>query len=148
MTLNTTCVNQQPLSRGISYFLFPCEQHARYQQLGWNNENQSLNRMFQDQNIALCLIIVLSCGKLIMYDVFSFFFVVQSWAVFPGPYASYQTPVTRSLLDMMTSSNGNIFRVTGHLCGKFTGHRWISHTKASDAELWCLLWSAPEWTVE
>ena len=39
--------------------------------------------------------------------------------------------------NMMTSSNGNIFRVTGHLCGKFTGPRWISRTKASDAELWC-----------
>ena len=26
---------------------------------------------------------------------------------------------------MMTSSNGNIFRVTGHLCGEFTGARWI-----------------------
>ena len=26
-------------------------------------------------------------------------------------------------LYMMTSSNGNIFRVTGHLCGEFTGHR-------------------------
>ena len=39
---------------------------------------------------------------------------------------------------MMTSSNGNIFRVTGHLCGEFTGPRWIPHTKASDAELWCL----------
>ena len=25
---------------------------------------------------------------------------------------------------MMTSSNGNIFRVTGHLCGEFTGLRW------------------------
>ena len=37
----------------------------------------------------------------------------------------------------MTSSNGNIFRVTGHLCGKFTGPRWISRTKASDSELWC-----------
>ena len=37
---------------------------------------------------------------------------------------------------MMTSSNGNIFHVTGHLCGEFTCHRWISHTKASDAELW------------
>ena len=24
---------------------------------------------------------------------------------------------------MMTSSNGNIFRVSGHLCGEFTGHR-------------------------
>ena len=45
---------------------------------------------------------------------------------------------------MMTSSNGNIFRVTGHLCGEFTGPRWIPPTKASDAELWCLLWSAPK----
>ena len=27
------------------------------------------------------------------------------------------------LWTMMTSSNGNIFRVTGHLCGEFTGHR-------------------------
>ena len=45
---------------------------------------------------------------------------------------------------MMTSSNGNIFHVTGHLCGEFTGHRWIPRTKASDAELWCFLWSASE----
>ena len=29
----------------------------------------------------------------------------------------------------MTSSNGNIFRATGHLCGEFTGHRWIPRTK-------------------
>ena len=35
-----------------------------------------------------------------------------------------------------------IFRVTGHLCGEFIGTRWIPHTKASDAELWCFLWSA------
>ena len=41
-------------------------------------------------------------------------------------------------IHMMTSSNGNIFRVTGHLRGEFTGHRWIPHTKASDAEIWCL----------
>ena len=38
---------------------------------------------------------------------------------------------------MMTSSNGNIFRVTGPLCGEFAGHRWIPLIKASDAELWC-----------
>ena len=37
---------------------------------------------------------------------------------------------------IMTSSNGNIFRVTGPSCGEFTGHRWIPLTKASDAELW------------
>ena len=36
----------------------------------------------------------------------------------------------------MTSSNGNIFRVTG-------SHRWISLTMASDAELWCFIWPAP-----
>ena len=34
---------------------------------------------------------------------------------------------------MMTSSNGNIFRITGHFCGEFTGHRWIPRIKASDA---------------
>ena len=34
------------------------------------------------------------------------------------------------------TSNGNIFRVTGPLCGEFTGHRWIPITKASDVELW------------
>ena len=36
---------------------------------------------------------------------------------------------------MMTSSNGNFFRVAGPLCGEFTGHRWIPRTKGSDAEL-------------
>ena len=38
---------------------------------------------------------------------------------------------------MMRSSNGNTFRVTGLLCGEFTGDRWIPLTKASDTELWC-----------
>ena len=38
----------------------------------------------------------------------------------------------------------NNFRDTGHLCGEFTGHRWIPRTKASDVELWCFLWSTPE----
>ena len=50
--------------------------------------------------------------------------------------------------NMMISSNGNIFRVTGPLGGDFTGLRWIPLTRASDAELWCFLWSAPEQTVE
>ena len=50
--------------------------------------------------------------------------------------------------DMMTSSNGNIFRVTGPLCGEFAGHRWIPLTKASDAELWLFIWPAREKTIE
>ena len=29
-----------------------------------------------------------------------------------------------------------------------TGHRWIPLTTASDAELWCFLWSAPEQAAE
>ena len=56
------------------------------------------------------------------------------------------SPVTGQF--MMTSSNVNIFRVTGHLWGEFTGPRWIPLAKASDAELWCFLWSSPEQTVE
>ena len=42
----------------------------------------------------------------------------------------------------MTSSNGNISSVTGHLCGEFTGKRWIPRTNASDAEL-CYLFDLP-----
>ena len=38
---------------------------------------------------------------------------------------------------MVTSSNGNIFQVTGPLWREFTGHRWIPLTKVSNAELWC-----------
>ena len=36
----------------------------------------------------------------------------------------------------------------GSLWGESTGHRWIPLIKASDAELWCFLWSAPEQTIE
>ena len=57
------------------------------------------------------------------------------WAAYYGtPYHACS-----SGKHMMTSSNGNIVRVTGHLCREFTGPRWISRTKANDAELWCFL---------
>ena len=40
--------------------------------------------------------------------------------------------------------NGNTFRATGSLCEELIDHR----TKASDAELWCFLWTEPEQTAE
>ena len=52
---------------------------------------------------------------------------------------------------MITSSNVNIFRVTGPLCGEFTGRRWIPWTKASDGKLWCFYdlrlnkWLSKQW---
>ena len=39
---------------------------------------------------------------------------------------------------MMTSSNGNISALLALVRGI---HRWIPHTKASDAEFWCFPWS-------
>ena len=73
-------------------------------------------------------------------------YTCSAWFVYPAAYPSctvrlgqYQT-----IFSIMTSSNGNIFRVIGHLCGEFTGHRWIPQKKTSDAELWCFLWSASE----
>ena len=53
-----------------------------------------------------------------------------------------------NLLNMMTSSNGNIFRVTDPLLVESTDHRWFLFTKANDAELWSFLLSAPQQTVE
>ena len=47
----------------------------------------------------------------------------------------WRRPFSMSLrlcFDMMASSNGNVCRVTGHLRGEFTSHRWIPRTKASD----------------
>ena len=35
---------------------------------------------------------------------------------------------------------------TGTLCGEFSAWRWIPFAKASDAELWCFLWSVHEQT--
>ena len=35
-------------------------------------------------------------------------------------------------ISMVTSSNGNIFRVTGHLRGEFTAPRWIPYTRSFD----------------
>ena len=49
----------------------------------------------------------------IVCDISAFEFLQKLWIV----------PNQRVI--MMTSSNGNIFRVTGHLCGEFTGPRWI-----------------------
>ena len=41
-------------------------------------------------------------------------------------------PLSFAGMIMITSWNGNTFRVTGHLCGEFNGPRWILRTKASD----------------
>ena len=69
------------------------------------------------------------------------------WKLLPWPLMSYYSDrrwIVQCRCCMMTSSNGNLFRVTGLLCGEFTGHRWIPRTKPSDAELWCFHSSAPE----
>ena len=44
--------------------------------------------------------------------------------LFPNPSGLSHWHLDNHII-MMTSSNGNIFRVTGHLCGEFTGTRWI-----------------------
>ena len=44
--------------------------------------------------------------------------------LYPGNLYVTVEPVVCNWDTMMTSSNGNIFRVTGHLCWEFTGHQW------------------------
>ena len=62
---------------------------------------------------------------------------ISDHATFKARYNTFQK---WSYILMMTSSNGNIFRVTGPLCGEVTGHRWMPLTKVSDIELWCFRW--------
>ena len=70
------------------------------------------------------------------------------WYVCCFVYWFYGTWLTANQWFMMASSNGNIFRVTGHLLGGSTGHWWILLTKGSDAEFWHFRRSAPEQMVE
>ena len=75
------------------------------------------------------------------------------YVLFPTAYLIWWlmcTPQTELVFFLNSSKshddviNENIFRVTGPLCGELTSYRWILLTKASHAELWCFLWSAPE----
>ena len=58
---------------------------------------------------------------------------------------SFKDMALMYLIYMMTSSNGSTFRVTGLLCGEFTGPWCIPRTKASDAEFWCFPWYVSGW---
>ena len=81
-------------------------------------------------------------------------------SVVPRNNSSYFAPLTETLYNpifitvmkqywvrstrqysMMTSSNGNIFRVTGHLCGKFTGPRWRGALMFSLIYVWINDWA-------
>ena len=55
---------------------------------------------------------------------------ISGWTDMTACAVPYETNID-FIYAMMTSSNGNIFRVTGPLCGEFTGHPWITRTKAS-----------------
>ena len=115
--------------------LFTCLMPNRRQAISWANVDILL--MEQSANI-LCEI----CIKLHIFFFLKTPSPKNSAIVFRPQCVLCRKPCIGII--MMTSSNGNIFRVTGHLCGEFTGHRWIPRTKASDAELWCFLWSEPE----
>ena len=68
--------------------------------------------------------------------------------LFTVSYPFYSNSTEYKTQIMMTSSNGNTFRVTGPLWWEFTGDRWIPLTKASNAELWWFIGSEPEQTTE
>ena len=65
------------------------------------------------------------CGAIIKFFIISVVFFIPN-VLFKSFHLVY---VFDNFGDMMMSSNGNIFRVTGPNCGEFTGHRWIPLTK-------------------
>ena len=67
---------------------------------------------------------------------------VHNIQITPHSWRVKGTCVVSFVCCMLTSSNGNIFLVTGHLCGEFTSDRWLPRTKASDAVLkFSLIWA-------
>ena len=109
-----------------------------------NHEASDLRRYRGHYDVIVMLQYEARCGRsghpLSWWQWFEFYGDLSLRWVFDGCIILYNTIV----FVIMTSSNGNIFRVTGHLRGEFTGLRWIPRTKVSDAVLWCFLWSAPK----
>ena len=98
--------------------------------------------------LFLLSLITVVIGLLLWFTVTSACIVIE-WAMnaFHDNYSlscCLWSTICQNSICMMTSSNGNVFCVTGHLCGEFTGHRWVPRKKASDAELWCFLWFVPD----
>ena len=77
------------------------------------------------------------CWKKPLKECVDTFSVMQLWVL-----------LTIQVTNALSWWRHQILRVTGHLWGEFTGHGWIPRTKASDAGLWCILWSAPEYKIE
>ena len=116
----------------------------------WNDSSSSSSRVITPllcQNDAVTLVFF----YIVTHAFRCFNLYTSDWLTMINPlrilriYLRHpQKQCSMNTLFMMTSSNGNISRVTGHLCGEYTGHRWIPHTKASDPEHWCFLSSASE----
>ena len=64
----------------------------------------------------------------------------NTWLLTTQPGKWYIMMIYKGNNNMMTPSNGNIFRVTGPWWWESTGDRWIPLSKASDAELWCVFY--------
>ena len=68
--------------------------------------------------------IILRWKQLNLNEIFTKYYMLC--VVFDEPALGKKTPWSKKGTNMMTSSNGNIFRVTGHLCGEFTARRIFS----------------------
>ena len=83
---------------------------------------------------------VIGIGKKQMYDIMLIFFLSLVSTVYVFQFILYHLSLVsytmtrtidytpRNLHTMMTSSNGNIFRVTGHLCGELSAQRQVTRS--------------------
>ena len=147
-------------------FLFAEDPHSAYCQLFMQQYAASNQCWWNDRSLNTCFFFLRNKSShdiLMGYHGDSLTFNVRSKFIFSilsidgfvsfyldcmGTDANITSKLQFSRWIMMTSSNGNIFRVTNALCGEFSGHPWIPRTKASGAEFWCFYLSTPEPTVE
>ena len=113
---------------------FLCKLQVRFTMVIMHHIGESL--MWATGRMAAVILVTSRCQAISNHH-------ADSTAALLSRFSHYNLHHTYFVI-MMTSSNWNIFRVTGPLWGESTGHRWLPLTKAIDAELWCFLWSAPE----
>ena len=104
----------------------------------WNNNNK--NNCIQVQRVSLAAALHISC-LLYMFHNPEYYIVfgqqvdisllLTTWLNHHSRMLTQVCAIVLVDVTMMTSSNGIIFRVTGPLCGEFTGQRWIPHSPVS-----------------
>ena len=119
------------LALGNVYVIFP-----RVESRTPVTSNPACNKLNFSVNVGVTITMMYMCVTIYSYIIFHNLLIINVWWSLYGSVGHH-----RPHDDVI---NWKHIPRYWPFVRDFTGDRWIPRTKASDAELWCFLWSAPD----